>query len=258
MFVNHPPMPAQLSAVGALIEQRPSLEEGLRDLAEVAARALGVGRCSVMLTISVAEPPGRGLKVYSHFGTLPSAAYDQLVPLADSIAGRVVSECRPLLVNDLARSDLAPLASQAGPVGGSMMAAPIKIGDDCVGVVNVSQPLDQHPFTDADLELLTVLALFTGKSIQVFELQRLAESRLRQMAALLDRHQRDPNAHRPIAPDPGRLAKLVAKNFFRELSEAGFGPSAIIAVATEVLGLLHDNLDKHKARAARQPSEGGG
>lgn len=250
--VNHPPMPAQLSAVGALIEERPSLEDGLKDLAEVAARALGVGRCSVMLTISIDEPPGRGLKVYSHFGSLPSAAYERLVPLANSIAGRVVTECQPLLIEDLARSDLAPLSSQAGAGGGSMMAAPILIGGECVGVVNVSQPLDQEPFTAADLELLTVLALFTGKSIQVFELQHLAESRLRQMATLLDERNHDPKGHRTIAPDPARLAKLVAKNLYRELAQAGFGPSAIIAVATEVLALLNENLAKHKARAARQ------
>lgn len=248
-------MPAQLSALGALIEQRPSLDEGLKDLAEVAARALGAGRCSVMLTITIDEPPGRGLKVYSHFGNLPGAAYDRLVPLGDSIAGRVVTECRALLIEDLTRSDLAPLASHAGTGGGSMMAAPIRIGEECVGVINVCQPLDQRPFSEADLELLTVLALFTGKSIQVFELQCLSESRLRQMAALLDQRRQDATVCRAIAPDPARLARLVARNFYRELSQARFGPAAIIAVATEVLALLHENLDKHRARAARQPPE---
>ena len=146
--MNHPPMPEQLSALGCLIEQRPSLEEGLRDLAELAARTLAVGRCSVMLVTSTEAPPGRGLKVYSHYGNLPEAAYDRLVPLADSIAGRVVLEARPLLVNDLAGSALAPLASQGGG-GGGLMASPIRIGAECVGVVNVSQPLDQRPFSAA-------------------------------------------------------------------------------------------------------------
>ena len=54
-----------------------------------------------------------------------------------------------------------------------------------------------------------------------------------------------------IHPNPTLLAKLVAKSFFRELTKSGFGPNQIIEIATEVLNLLHNTLNKHKQRLAK-------
>jgi hypothetical protein len=51
---------------------------------------------------------------------------------------------------------------------------------------------------------------------------------------------------------------MVAKNFFRELTNAGFGPNAVISVASEVLSMLNANLEKHKERREREASHGPG
>ena len=71
---------------------------------------------------------------------------------------------------------------------------------------------------------------------------------LLQMAALLERREQEGGAKQPISPDPAKLAKIVAKGFYRELALAGFGPEAIISVASEVLGLLNENLGRHRSR----------
>lgn len=241
---------AQLLDIATLIEQQQSLEAGLENIAARAARALRAGRCSVMLLQPQEEAAQPAmLRVYSHFGNLPAAAYEKPVPLEAGIAGRVVAAGEPLLVADIKGSELATLAHQGEAGGDSLMCAPIRIANRVVGVLNASQPQDGKPFTEGDLDLVVVFAMVIGQSVQVFELQHLCESRLLQMAQVLERR----GAGGPIAPDPARVARVVAKAFYRELQVAGFGPKDIIAVATEVLSQLNENLDKHRARLARDP-----
>jgi putative methionine-R-sulfoxide reductase with GAF domain len=240
---------AQLMDVSALLQHQQSLEEGLHDLAGLAARSLEVDRCSVMLLIDEGED--RMLKVFSHHGDVPKDAYAETIPLDGSVAGFVASTGEPLLIDDIARSPLAHLARHGEGTVPSLMSVPIRVGESIVGVINASAPRGRLVFGERDLDLLSVFALFVGTSIQVFQLQRLAESRLLQMAQLLDRRENGAGAA-PICPDPGRLAKLVAKNFYRELAAAGFGPSAIISVSSQVLSELNENLGRHRSRLERQ------
>lgn len=237
-----------LIEVGTQIEERQTLEDGLRDLAELTARSLAAGRCSVMLRTQVEGSETGALKVCSHYGDLPEAAYRETVSIDSSIAGRVVSAGQPLLINDVKHSALAALARQGDEAGSSMMSAPIAVAERVIGVINVSQASGGRHFTEEDLGLLKVFAVVIGKSIQVFHLQRLSESRLLQMAALLERREQEGGVKQPISPDPAKLAKIVAKGFYRELALAGFGPEAIISVASEVLGLLNENLGRHRSR----------
>ncbi len=239
----------QLVGVGALIEQQQSLEEGLGDLARLAAQSIGAARCSVML-LSAGDAKGKPrLKLCSHFGDLPAEAYSAPIEPGRSIAWHVVETKTPLLVTDVERSPLSGLAHQGADAGQSFMAAPILLSSEVIGVINLSQPRTGDRFEPYDLDLLKVFALFVGQSIHLFQLQRLSESRLLQMARLLE--QREAGAGKPISPDPGKVAKIVAKSFFYELHRAGFGASAIIAVATEVLALLETSLQKHRNRAER-------
>ncbi len=239
----------QLVGIKALFEQQQSLEGGLRELACRAAHIIGAQRCSVMLLSEGQEGAGPQLRLCSHFGELPEEAYRTPPRAGESVAWHVVETGIPLLVNDIEYSPLAGLVRPGSCMGGSMMSAPVLLSDRVVGVINVSLPEGERRFEPKDLELLGVFALFVGQSIQVFQLQRLSESRVLQMARLLE--QRDAGEQAPISPDPARIARIVAKTFYRELRQAGFGTSAIITVATEVLGLLEHHLDKHRARADR-------
>lgn len=238
----------QLSGITRLIEQKPTLEDGLRDLAALAARSLGAARCSVML-LAGADDGKRELKVCSHFGDLPDAAYQVSAKPDSSIAWHVVSTAEALLVNDVRSSPVADLAQKSSLADVAFMSAPITTAERVIGVINVSRKQPHERFSADDLELLKLFSLFVGKSIHVFQLERLSESRLLQMAQVLDA--REAGGDGPITPDPARIAKIVAKSFYRELSLAGFGPNAIIAVATEVLGQLNENLQMHRERIER-------
>lgn len=242
---------AHLTDLSNLISQRQSLEEGLKDLAASAAHSLGAKRCSVMLLTEGDDASQPSLRVCSHFGNLPPAAYSAPVDLEASIAGRVARTRKPLLVNDVEHSEVAALARQGAGGGSSLMSVPIEVADRVIGVINLSQPVAPGPFAAEDLDLLKVFSAFIGKSIHVFQLQKLSESRLLQMSQLLEtREQRGRDG--AISPDPARLAAMVAKGFYRELVQAGFGPNAIIEVTTQVLGLVSEHLDKQRSMDARE------
>jgi L-methionine (R)-S-oxide reductase len=245
---------AQLLDVSALIQQKETLEEGLRDLARMTAQSLGAGRCSVML---LTEDEGeRRLRLCSHYGEMPPEAYAEAVPLDQGIAGHVAAWGQALLIEDIGRSSFAGQGCH-GPGGSpSLMSAPVPVADTIVGVINVSEPLDRPCFIEPDLHLLRVFSLFVGKSIQVFQLQRLAESRVLQMAHALEDRGRQGDERKPISPNPARLAKMVAKAFYRELATAGFGPNAIIAVSSQVLSELNENLGRYRSRLERTKTDG--
>lgn len=239
----------QLVGVTTLIEQKPNLEEGLRDLAGLTARSIGAGRCSVMLLSGSTDAGEHDLKVYSHFGDLPEIAYQVPAKPHSSIAWQVASTRKALMVNDFISSPLASLAAQSGRINEPFMSAPITTANNVLGVINVSKRLHGDSFSEADLELLELFALFVGKSIHVFQLEKLSESRILQMAQVLET--RETGGGGPINPDPARIAKIVAKSFYRELTLAGFGPKAIMSVASEVLGQLHETLHTHRGRLER-------
>ena len=56
----------------------------------------------------------------------------------------------------------------------------------------------------------------------------------------------------PGNPQAGKVAKLLAKTFYHEMSMAGFGPDHMITTATEIISLLSEKLQKHRDRMDRQ------
>jgi L-methionine (R)-S-oxide reductase len=246
----NPRLVAQLSELSVLMQHDGSLEDGLRDLALLTAETIGAERCSVMLVEQ--DDDESKLRICSHFGDMPAQAYAAPMPLDRGIAGQVALSGESLLINNLFDSPLAPLARRGAGKSPSMMSAPIRVGDSVIGVINLSVPTGRTAFAEHDLDVLNVFALFVGKSIQVYQLQKLAESRLLQMAQLVEQRGKGGGTQGPICPDPGMLAKLVAKNFYRELAAAGFGTNAIISVSSQVLSELNEQLARHHARRERQ------
>jgi GAF domain-containing protein len=241
-----------------LLEHHRTLEDGLSELARRSADLLRVQRCSIMLLAPTDEGEEPRLQIYSHHGDLPGSALHDAVPLRQGIAGHVLSTGEPLFLEDVRESEFAHLARGEGHLSPSLLCAPIRISGDPVGVINVSDPLPGQRLRRDDLELLEVFAMIVGQSIHTYQLQRIVESRVLQMAALQEQREQSGSAARPISPDPARLAKLVAKNFFRELTNAGFGPNAVIAVASEVLSMLNETLARHKERRERESAHRGG
>lgn len=238
----------KLISSSQLIEQHANLEEGLTELARMTAELIHTDRCSIMLLSEPLDGEQEAhLRIFAHFGPLPPEALRATVRLSKGIAGHVLTTRQPLLVPDIAKSPFAQVARFIRSGNPSLISVPIEVASQAIGVINVKGPSDGPRLVQKDLELITIFALFIGKSIQTFQLQKLAESRILQMAILRERQQQaEGSTPQPIAPEPARIAKLVAKSLYRELTGAGFGPNGVIAVTSEVLSLLHHNLKQNK------------
>ncbi len=237
----------RLVGLAAVLDQHATLEEGLKELAGLTAAHLRCEGCSIMLLEKICEGEPPRLKVYASHGELPQAAYRTSQALGEGIAGYVAETGQPLLIADLAQSPLAAAARRPTSQKGGLMSAPILVGGQVIGVINVKHPADRREFDQVDLDTLRLFALFVGQSIQVAQLQNLLRSRFLQqaVAAELRGIRGGPDK---ISPDPTQLARIVAKSFYRELTKAGFSPRDIISTATEVISLLHEQLDRHKKR----------
>lgn len=247
--------PREISQPG---EATSDLENTLRETATAIARKLQARLCSIML-VSEREMDGqteRYLHVFAHYGELPPAAYQTETRLNRGIAGTVAATGKPLLISDIGRSPFREMARYAETGNPSFLSVPIIEGTRVLGVINVSQPEAREPFEEMDLQTVELFARMAAQSLQIFHLQGMLKSRFVAMA--LTRELEEIRAGEPeretdlfelaVRTPPPKLAKIVAKAFFKELTRAGFGPNQVIEIATEVLNLLQKTLDKHKNR----------
>lgn len=240
----------KLVGMSSFLEQQENLDESLNDFAAMAANIVNVENCSIMLFREGDKPGDFRLRVFAKTGYLPENAFREAVKVNDGIAGRVAATGQALLVEDITRSPYLPLART--PEGGSkcFISVPVLIGTKVVGVINLTNPRDNRCFTDNDLALATFVALQVGKSIQVTQLQNVLRSRFAQMAISRETKSLVASKVTEFYQDPARLARIAAKTFYREMTRAGLGAEHILNAATEIVGLLGDNLKKHKKRMA--------
>jgi GAF domain-containing protein len=220
-----------------------TLEESLHQQAAMTAAVLGAASCSIML-LGSGEGPDVRMSMYARHGQLPDAALKTSIGRGEGIAGRVLAKGVALLVPDIAKSDLAPLARGQEQVGASLMCAPIRIDGKIVGVINAASTAGQPAFGDTELRLLEVTALFIGKSIQVQQLQHLLDSRFAQMALLQEGKERVGESVRLAYRNPEDVAKILARSFFREMTKAGFESAQIVSAASELIEQLNLHLQK--------------
>lgn len=220
-----------------------TLEESLHQQAAMTAAVLGAASCSIML-LGNGEVPDVRMSMYARHGKLPDAAQKASIGRGEGIAGLVLAQGQALLVPDIAKSELAPLARGHDQVGASLMCAPIRIDGKIVGVINAASSPGQPAFGDTELRLLEVTALFIGKSIQVQQLQHLLDSRFAQMALLQEGKARVGESVKLAYQNPEDVAKILARSFFREMTRAGFESAQIVSAASELIEQLNLHLQK--------------
>jgi L-methionine (R)-S-oxide reductase len=231
-----------------------SLDDNLQQLATVSSKILSAENCSIML-LNDGESENMRMSVCACHGSLPAAAYKELIGKGDGIAGHVIATGQSLLIEDIDQSKFAKRARRTNDPRKSLMSSPITISGRIVGVVNVSGPTHGDTFSLADLNLLDVVALFIGKSIQVVQLQSILNSRFAQLAMVQEAKKNMGGSLGSAFQNPDQVAKILAKSFFREMTRAGFGSSQIINAASEIIHQLSSNLQRHSKRINREVTE---
>jgi L-methionine (R)-S-oxide reductase len=226
-----------------------SLDDDLAQQAAMTARLVGAETCSIML-INGGDGDDLRMSVCANHGPLPPAAWSESVGKGEGIAGAVLASGRSLLVADIMDSPFARLARRAADPRRSLMASPVTIDGKIVGLVNACGAHAKPAFSQVDLHMLDVIALFIGKSIQVSQLQTMLNSRFIQLALMQDVKAKVGGAVAAYR-NSDQVARILARSLFREMIRAGFGSAQIIRAASEIIDQLNGNLQRHSERTAR-------
>ncbi len=218
-----------------------SLSDNLQRLSGMIAELIDAENCSVMLS-----EDGKNLKVRASSGSLPDAAYRDIVKRGEGISGHVLETGAPLLIDDIDRSEFARHARHPSSSKKGMISVPIVIDSSALGVVNINGLKGREKFVQEDLHAMEVAAAFIGRIIQTRQLRRTLESRFAQMSLSGAAQTRIADAQ-----NPERMAKILAKSFYREMAGAGFSPAQIIDAASEIISELGKSVGRFQGRIKR-------
>ncbi|WP_018873503.1 GAF domain-containing protein [Thioalkalivibrio sp. ALJ16] len=222
-----------LLELARFVEEAESMEKGLLQLSVLVGHAMDCEHCSIMLVKKDPETGAPRLRVQAHHGQLPDHAYGEQQPLGSGIAGRVASAGKGLLIRDLHHSEFAPLARRKnGPGPVDIIAVPILLEGEVIGVINIDSPRGRRRLAEEDLRMASILALVVAKSVLVHRLKGLLRTSFTQMALA-----RQPGAATgPITHAPERVARLLARTLYDEMERAGFSRDHVLIAATELIG----------------------
>jgi signal transduction protein with GAF and PtsI domain len=225
----------------------------LNDLATHTAQATHAASCSVML-LSEADEDAHVLKLWvSSEKDLPKEAWLPNRRRDESIAWHTVEAGHAIKVDDIEHSPFKLLARRNGRCGGSFMCAPVKIGKHSIGVLNLAGRSAAPPFDEGDLSVAEIAATLIAQLVQVERLQTLLRSRVAQIAMARAGTEASTSVITGRA-DLARVAKILARSFYKDLASAGFAPGQIIEAASEVIGQVSSDISRHKKRMDRSQS----
>lgn len=240
---------ASLHELAQFLTAETHLSRRIEDLARYAAQATAAASCSISL-LSEDDAGAPRLKLFASTETLPASAWDETPGAGHGIAKRVLESGRALLVADLYRAALGPLPRARRNLGASYIGTPIVVDQRTIGVMNLSNRAGTPAFTETDLTLAGIVAALIGKSIQVERLQTLLRSRIAQLTLVREEKEVVGRLTGGTLP-PSRLAKLLAKSFYKDLASAGFEPGQIIEAAGEIIAQITTDIERFGKRLAR-------
>jgi L-methionine (R)-S-oxide reductase len=240
----------RLHDLAVFVRAEEDLRSRLEELVALAASVTDAATCSIML-LSEGEDEAPRLKLWCSTEALPASAWNETPGRGESIAGRVLEQGAPLLIADIRSSKFAAMARRRSDLGASFICVPIPVGKQVIGVMNLSSRLGSPPFDESTLALAEIVAALIAKSVQVERLQTLLRSRLALLS--LAREEKEVVARITDGTVPtARVAKLLAKSFFRDLASAGFEPGQIIEAASEIIALISTDIRRFRRREQRE------
>lgn len=121
----------RLEAVATAGLSGAGLEDLLPDLLAAVVFALSCDRAAILLQ------EGDHLVVRAAVGLDASAGAAERVPIGSGVAGRIAAGRRSLIVSELSEADVAD-SPQLGRRGGALAGVPLRVGEDAMGVLLVS------------------------------------------------------------------------------------------------------------------------
>jgi Nif-specific regulatory protein len=129
------------------------------------------------------------------------------VKMGEGIAGWVAQHNKSIIVNDVAndKRHLRDISEQIDYPSHTMMAVPMRIKDECIGVIEVINKKDEKNFVQDDLEWLEIFA--NQAALAVINTRSIARAH-DEIQILQDRINTDQNYHILVAKSPIILEKI--------------------------------------------------
>ncbi|MDR1929410.1 MAG: sigma 54-interacting transcriptional regulator [Treponema sp.] len=169
-----------------------------------AATALSQGEASSLLLVN---QESRELYFVVTLGSKGQEVKKYTVKLGEGIAGWVAAHDKSIIVNDVGRDKrhLSAISESIGYPSETMIAVPMRIKDQCIGVIEILNKKDGRNFTQEDLEWLEILANQAALAIQNTRSFERAQGEIQLLHQEL---QKDKGYHTLIAKSPLILEKL--------------------------------------------------
>jgi L-methionine (R)-S-oxide reductase len=234
---------AELLRLDGLSDSHGSLDAHLGELTSAAARVLDAQSCTFTWLSSQQRMPD------------PEAIHGDPAPY-DAIASEVAFDAEAIA------GEPAPIQVRIGTRGAvgfddapgcSTLRSPIRSNGRVVAMVEVSGPLHKSGFDQEDLWLLDIVSLYSARSLHTVQLQNVLHSRFAQMA-LAQSVEDTVGKVLAAVPEPGRMVRILAKSFYREMTKAGFGANEIINAASQIISELSASLKRHAKRHEGGPA----
>jgi len=153
------------------------LQQFSQQILDLATHMTGAENCSLMLL------NGRGeLYVINARGADQNAVRSFRSRVGEGIAGRVVQEGKPLIVEDISKDERFSVYKRTKYRTGSFIACPITTREKVVGVLNINDKKSGDPFTPEDFDQAKLIALIAAIALRSF----LGESRMHMKSAEVD------------------------------------------------------------------------
>jgi hypothetical protein len=153
------------------------LQQFSQQILDLATHMTGAENCSLMLL------NGRGeLYVINAHGADQHAVRSFRAKVGEGIAGRVVQDGKPLIVEDISKDARFAVYRRTKYRTGSFIACPITSREKVVGVLNINDKKSGDPFNMQDLDQAKLIALIAAIALRSF----LGESRAQMKNAEVD------------------------------------------------------------------------
>jgi len=144
------------------------LQQFSQQILDLAIHMTGAENCSLMLLNGHGE-----LYIINSRGMDQNTARSFRTKVGEGIAGRVVQEGQPLIVEDISKDERFALYRRERYRTGSFIACPITTREKVVGVLNINDKKSGDPFSMQDLDQAKLIAVIAAIALRSF----LGESR---------------------------------------------------------------------------------
>ena len=224
-------------------------ERAFSRLMDTVAGMFSAGRVSLMLVDSVGNL-GQMLRLVALHGELPETAWNERSEESQTIAAQVLASRQSLVVNDINVSAMKVVRRHSDEPT-SFMACPVPISGIYAGVLNISKRENGKPFSEQDLAIAEFAAILVGRTIELGRLQGMLNSSFAKMALVLEEVSNSRSFIDLSIQEPQRMAKILAKSFYKEMSRCGLSANQIIHAASEIISEMTNSIVRHQRRQKR-------